>query len=206
MNMHKQIAGILGAVLGIVGAASAAQNFVHEQGTVPYLNSGSAITAGSLVDLGDRYGVALADIASNTTGTVAVDGLWKFARTDTNAISQGAVLSWSSATAVTNAAVADKYVGVAVTACAVTTTITNSLGETSAFVIVDLNAWQRQAIVGTDVQAWDTDLDKLAKNNAASLTNGAPATFFPGYGVIVVTNHGIGQTNIMTTIGTVSYP
>lgn len=143
-------------------SALAAGNFVHDSESVAYLNPGAAISSGSLVDLGDRYGVAKAAIASNATGTVQINGVWSFQRADTNLVAAGAALYYSSATSVTATAASDKYIGQcteAVTACL---DLTNSVGEVDSFIKVDLNVPQRQCIVGTDVQAYDADLSTLA--------------------------------------------
>ena len=161
--MKKMFEGSLTVLLALFCvSAFAAQNYVHDTESVAYLNPGAAISSGELVDLGDRYGVALVDIASNATGTVQINGVWSLARGNTNLIAAGAALYYSSATAVDGTATADEYVGQcteAVTACL---DLTNSLGEADVFVKVDLNVPQRQCIVGTDVQAYDADLDTWA--------------------------------------------
>jgi len=158
-------------------SALAAGNFVHDSESVAYLNPSAAISSGELVDLGDRYGVALTDIASNKTGTVQINGVWSFARGDTNAIAAGAAVYYNSATAVDGTATADEYVGQCTEAAAECPALINSAGDIVKFVKVDLNAPQRQSIVGTDVEAWDADLDTWAtvtpSANGKSLVAGA---------------------------------
>lgn len=146
------IALVLALFCGL--ATFAAQNFVRASGYVVYLNPGAALESGQLVDLGNRYGVCLADIASNATGTVATDGVWRFERATTNAVTAGDNLYYSDADAVTEVATADTYVGQCATSVAVVTALTNSAGNVVEFIEVDLNAPQRQVIVGTDVQAY----------------------------------------------------
>lgn len=138
--MKKTINKILiGAASAIIGfSALGAQNFVSDAGSVDYLNTGAAILSGTIVDLGDRYGIAMADIASNATGTVKTDGKFKLLRAVTNAIANGTSLYRASATGVTDVASADTYIGQSVGAVAVTTHTTNQ------FIVVDINAPQRQ--------------------------------------------------------------
>lgn len=168
--MKKLIVGLMSMAL-FAGVAGAAGNFVHDSESVAYLNAGAAISSGNLVDLGDRYGVALADIASNATGTVSIKGVWSFARANTNAIAAGASLFRSSATAVTGTAGADTYVGQCTEAAAVCTALTNSAGEIVKFVKVDLNVPQRQCIVGTDVQAYDANTAARSASAGINKTN-----------------------------------
>jgi len=193
----KKIVGLMSLAL-LACSAFAAGNFVHDSESVAYLNTSSAITAGHLVDLGDRYGVAKADIASNATGTVQIKGVWSFQRADTNAIAAGAAVYYSTASNVTGTAAADKYVGQCTEAAAVCTALTNSVGEYNKFVKVDINVPQRQCIVGTDLQAWDTDLDRLALNNGASLTNVPSSAITPAG--LSTTNTAMNMTNVDVTI------
>jgi predicted RecA/RadA family phage recombinase len=141
--MKKMI--IMAGIAMLAFAVYAAQNFVHASGYVSYTNPGAAISSGELVDLGNIYGVALNDIASNSTETVRTDGVWKFERATTNAVSFGDALYYSSATTVTESATADKYIGVCVEAVEVTTSTSGQ------YIKLELNADQRQKIVGTDV-------------------------------------------------------
>lgn len=171
--MKKKI--VLMCMAVIAGVAFGAGNFVQDSGIVTYSNTSADLDSGDLVDLGDRYGVCLVDINSNYTGAVATKGIFSFQRYDTNAIANGAAVYYQTASNVTGTASADKYLGQCVEAVAVCTALTNSAGDYVKFVKVDINVPERQCIVGTDVQAYDADLDRLALNNGSSLTN-VPAT------------------------------
>jgi len=149
------MAMLLCAMTGMTGWS--AQNYVHDNGSVAYLNTGAAISSGELVDLGNRYGVAVADIASNATGTVRTDGIWKFKRATTNAITAGTDVYYSDADTVTESSTADTYVGQCATSVDVVTELTNSAGDVVEFLEVDLNAPQRAVVVGLDVLAPDGD-------------------------------------------------
>jgi len=152
-------------------SAFAAQNFVHKSGTVTVTDPASAIVAGTLVDLGDRYGVSSGAIATNdSSGTVFVSGIWRFQRVVTNAITQGTAIYYSSATGVTDVATADTYVGQCSKAVAVVTDLINSAGNVDQFIEVDINVPERQCIVGVDLQAWDAGLDTLATDDGSDLT------------------------------------
>jgi len=69
--------------------------------TVDYV-AGSAISSGDVVVLGGtdakkvRVGVALADIASGSTGAVAITGCWKFTKVSAAVIKQGDSVNWDS--------------------------------------------------------------------------------------------------------------
>ncbi len=154
--MKKVFAGLCVAL--VAGFALGAGNFVHDTESVAWVNPGAAVSAGDLVDLGNRYGVVLEDVASNATGTVTIKGVWSFQRADTNAIAAGADVYYSTATSVTATATADKYLGQCTEAVAVCTELTNSLGQVTKYVKVDINLPQRQCVVGTDVQAYDAAL------------------------------------------------
>lgn len=148
MNVKQKISVVMvlaGALLGFGTVANAAQNYVADPGVVAYSNAtGSAINSGDLVDLGDRYGVALSGISTAAVGSVKTDGQWKFNRTTTNAISAGASLYRSTATSVTVTASADAYLGQSVSAAPEI-----AGGLTGAeYVELELNALQRQSVFG----------------------------------------------------------
>lgn len=125
-------------VLAVLSLAWAAQNFVSGAGLVTYSNAGSAISSGELVDLGNRYGVALNDIAASTgTGTVATEGIFELVRSETNAVTAGTPLYRASATAVSITAVAGKYVGLCVESVSGISTATLALATSK--VKVELN-------------------------------------------------------------------
>lgn len=101
----------------------AAQNQVHGPGVVNYLNPAAAIASGDLVDLGDRYGVALTDVASNAVGAVAVDGVFTFTIATNTTVAFGTKLYYSNATTLTTTAGNGTYVGACVEANTGTATI-----------------------------------------------------------------------------------
>lgn len=190
--------GLMICAAMLTGGVFAAGNFVQDSGVVTYSNTSTALESGQLVDLGDRYGVCLVDIASNGTGAVATKGIYSLQRYDTNAIANGAAVYYSTASNVTGTAAADKYVGQCVEAVTVTTALTNSAGDYVKFVKVDINVPQRQCIIGTDIQAWDTDLDTLALKNGTSLTN-IPATALRA-GTVLPAVDGSAITNVTATV------
>ena len=167
----KKMISLVAAGMLVASVAFAARNYVSDDGTVAYLNPGAKILSGQIVDLGYRYGVAASDISSNKTRTVLTKGVWRLARYDTNAIALGANVYQSTASNVTGTAAAGKYIGQCVVAVAVTTSLVDSFGDPNKFVNVDIGVPQRQVIVGTDIQAYSANLDKVAKNDGGSLTN-----------------------------------
>lgn len=158
-------AGAVGAAVLMAGAvAFGAMNFLREQGTVDYTNPGAAIKSGAIIDLGDRYGVALADIASNVTGTVKTDGVWSMTLATNQTVAFGDRLYFdSSKTNLTTTSTAAKHFGVAVKA--VTTTTATGIVE------VELNAPINNVVVGVDVQAYDADLTSVAAMSGIMTTN-----------------------------------
>lgn len=78
-----------------------ARNIMHEgseSDVMPFTNTtGSAITAGAVVKLKHAIGVALADIAVNATGSVAVEGvILNVPKVTGTAWAQGEKLVWDS--------------------------------------------------------------------------------------------------------------
>lgn len=68
-----------------------AKNFVQEGETLIYSNtSGSTITSGTAVLIGSKVGIALVDIANNSSGAVAMEGVWTYAK-NTGASTGGAM-------------------------------------------------------------------------------------------------------------------
>ena len=72
--------------------------FQQEGETINYSNSGSAITAGSVVAIGHMIGIALVDIAATTgTGAVAIEGVFSGIPKVTGAVFvQGEKLLWDT--------------------------------------------------------------------------------------------------------------
>jgi len=160
----KKVINIVAALLTFAVVSFGAQNFVRDAGYVVYSNSGAAISAGDVVDVGDSYGVALVDIASNATGVVRIDGVWDLTLATNETITVGDKLYWDSSNEqVTETSTADTFIGTATEA--VTTT------SSTGILAVWLNAAVRDVIVGVDAQAYDADLTTLAGLNGGSLTN-----------------------------------
>lgn len=74
-----------------------AKNFIQEGDVLAYTAGGTAIASGAVVLMGKRIGIALADIAANTTGAVSTDGVWSIAKLSTDVIAQGDLLYWDAA-------------------------------------------------------------------------------------------------------------
>lgn len=72
-------------------------NFVQDGETIEYSNTGTAITAGSVVVIGKLLGIAATDIAATTgVGTVCLEGVFKLAKNTSTAITQGDQLFWDN--------------------------------------------------------------------------------------------------------------
>lgn len=79
--------------------------------------AGSNLTSGSPVLMGDVLGVALADIASGSTGAVAVSGTFTIAKLSTDVVAQGAALYWDAGNSrLTTTASTNKLAGYAAAA------------------------------------------------------------------------------------------
>ncbi len=132
MKNRLMIAG-LGAMAAGVLAVQAAQNYVRAAGYVEYTNPGAAIESGAVVNLGNRYGVAMGDIASNETAVVRTVGVFDFAVATNNAVAILAPVYWDSSNEqVTDTAADGTYIGVALKA--------HSVSTTQRRIPVDLNA------------------------------------------------------------------
>lgn len=73
-----------------------AKNYVAEGDVIDYVNGGTPIAAGAVVLIGKRIGIAIADIAANATGAVAVEGIWNVAKLGTDVVGQGDLLYWDA--------------------------------------------------------------------------------------------------------------
>lgn len=74
-----------------------ATNYVNEGDVITYSNSGSAISAGAVVIVGEQIGVALVDIAATSgTGSVALGGVFDLPKVDAAVITQGQSVIWDS--------------------------------------------------------------------------------------------------------------
>ena len=77
------------------------KNFVQEGEVLEYLNSGSAITAGSVIDVaGVGCLVAVSDIASGASGSVSAEGVFLLPKA-VGAIGFGAKVYWNGTAATT---------------------------------------------------------------------------------------------------------
>lgn len=65
-------------------------------GDVLDYHAGSAISAGQVLLIGKRIGVALTAIASGATGAVRMEGVFTIAKLSTDVVAQGDLLYWDS--------------------------------------------------------------------------------------------------------------
>lgn len=73
------------------------KNYIQDGDRLQFANSsGSTITSGSGVLVGSRVGVACADIPNNTTGVLAIDGVYNLPKLSTDVVAQGALLYWDN--------------------------------------------------------------------------------------------------------------
>lgn len=71
--------------------------YVQDGDVLDYTNtSGSTITSGTPVVMGNIIGVALADIANNATGAVAIDGVFTLPKVTGSAWTVGSKLLWDA--------------------------------------------------------------------------------------------------------------
>jgi predicted RecA/RadA family phage recombinase len=73
-----------------------AKNYIQEGDVLDHI-AAAAIGSGDVVLMGKRIGVAVADIASGATGSVAVEGVFNLPKVVTQAPAQGALLYWDAA-------------------------------------------------------------------------------------------------------------
>lgn len=74
-----------------------ATNFKQPGESLTYSNTGSAITAGSVVVVGEQIGIAAVDIAATTgTGTVYMEGVFTVPKVSGAVIAQGESVIWDS--------------------------------------------------------------------------------------------------------------
>lgn len=140
--MKKFLVGLMVAVIAVT--VFGADNFVQSAGNLLWTNPSTDVSSGELVDIGERYAVALVDIASNANGTVKTDGVFEFLRSETNAITIGDPIYYSNATTIKAAGAANVYVGAAAETVSAISTAT--LAAATAKIKVDLNATAEQDI------------------------------------------------------------
>lgn len=74
-----------------------ATNYVNDGSVITYSNTGSAISSGDVVVVGEIIGVALEDIAATTgTGAVQIEGVFTLAKVSAAVIAQGEEVIWDS--------------------------------------------------------------------------------------------------------------
>lgn len=85
-----------------------------------------AVSSGTMVLIGTKVGVAIADIAANATGSLQVAGEFNYAKLSTDAVTQGAALYWDNTNKrLTTTASGNTYAGFATAAAgAGTATVT----------------------------------------------------------------------------------
>ena len=68
-------------------------NKIQEGNVITYANSGSAISSGDLVVMGNFCGVAVTDIASGASGSVAIEGVYELTKkTLTDVVAVGDIM------------------------------------------------------------------------------------------------------------------
>lgn len=73
-----------------------ARNHVQPGKVLDYVNTGGNIVSGQVVAVGNTLGVALEDILSGATGSVAIDGVFRVPKVSAAQILQGQSLVWDA--------------------------------------------------------------------------------------------------------------
>lgn len=77
-----------------------ANNFKQPGDIITWTNgTGSAVVSGQVVRIGNILGVALVDIASTASGSVALDGVFTVPKVSAAVIAQGESLTWDASAA-----------------------------------------------------------------------------------------------------------
>jgi len=71
-------------------------NYVNKGDVVDYINSGSALSSGDVVVVGEQIGVCAVDIANGATGSVALSGVFNLPKVDAAVIAQGESVIWDA--------------------------------------------------------------------------------------------------------------
>lgn len=74
-------------------------NYQQPGEVIDFTNSGSAISAGDVVRIGNILGVALVDIANGATGSVQISGVFEVPKVSAAVIAQGENLTWDASAA-----------------------------------------------------------------------------------------------------------
>ncbi|MBE7413847.1 MAG: DUF2190 family protein [Deltaproteobacteria bacterium] len=117
------------------------KNYKETGERIQYANSsGSTITSGTAVLVGSRLGVATGDIANNTTGILAMNGVFNLPKLSTDVVTQGAKLYWDdtnkrltlTSTSNTFAGYAHKAAGNGVTTVDIVISMSDAMSATDA--------------------------------------------------------------------------
>ena len=83
----------------------------------------AARTSGQMVVIGTKVGICTGDIAANTAGVLAVEGIWTVNKLSTDTVAQGAALYWDNTNSrLTTTASGNTYAGYAAAAAGSGTT------------------------------------------------------------------------------------
>ncbi len=72
-------------------------NFVKDGKTIPFTPSGSDVTAGDVILVGEKVCVAKHDIADGVLGTLSTEGVFDFPKTAATVYGQGDKVFWDVA-------------------------------------------------------------------------------------------------------------
>lgn len=93
-----------------------AKNYVQDGDVLDY-TPGTAVASGAMVVYGTKVGVALADIAANATGPLAVSDVFTLPKLSTDVIAVGAAVYWDNTNKrITVTSAGNTYAGYATTA------------------------------------------------------------------------------------------
>lgn len=73
-----------------------ASNYVNEGISIQHTASGSALSSGDVIVIGEQIGVALVDIAVGETGTVALSGVFTLPKVSAAVIAAGESVIWDA--------------------------------------------------------------------------------------------------------------
>lgn len=145
-----------------------ATNLIQDGEVLNWTNgSGSAVTAGTVIPLLSRCGIALVDIANASTGSVALEGVWTVPKATGATWSFGEALYWDA------------------TASKVTTTSTGNTPAGCAFAAAESGATTGRILLGVAQQtiAAPTDIATVTVSTAELLAlNTTPKTLLAAPG------------------------
>jgi len=73
-----------------------ATNYINAGGTIQHTASGSALSSGDVIVIGEQIGVCLEDIAVGATGTVALEGVFTLPKVSAAVIAKGESVIWDA--------------------------------------------------------------------------------------------------------------